>query len=393
MDVVYNHLGPSGNYLSRYGSEYFTSDITTPWGPAPDFAHAPMRRLVVDNARYWLEEFGLDGLRLDATHAIVDPSPRHVLREIAEAAHAMTPPRRIFFEDERNDPSVVRDLGADAIWADDFHHQVHVLSTHERDGYYGAYEPTTAALARAVNEGWTFVGQPYPPWKGRPRGASAREHGLLFENLLYCIQNHDQVGNRALGTRLCHEISTDAYCAASVLLLFLPMTPLVFMGQEWASSSPFLFFTDHEGALGDAVREGRRKEFETFAGFADPKARERIPDPQSKSTFERSKLRWDERAEEPHARVLATYRAMLRLRRNDPVLSARAAWEDVEATAHGLVLEVVRRAGRATRRVLVSFDDQEAAVTTGASARVLFASGRFEAGKLAPHGAVVLADD
>ena len=394
LDVVYNHLGPSGNYLSTYAPEYFTSEITTPWGTAPDFAYEPMRRLVVDNARYWLEEFGLDGLRLDATHAIVDTSSRHVLREITDEAHAMQPPRRIFFEDERNDPSVVQDLGADAIWADDFHHQLHVLSTHERDGYYGAYDPSVAALARAVTEGWTFTGQPYEPWNGRPRGASARDHGLTPENLVFCIQNHDQVGNRALGTRLSHEIGIDAYCAASVLLLFLPATPLVFMGQEWASSSPFLFFSDHEGALGEAVREGRREEFRTFAAFADPKARDRIPDPQSKSTFDRSKLRWDERTEDPHARVLATYRAMLRLRRNDPVLSARASWGDLETTAHGKVLEVVRRAGSSRRRLIVSFDDQDFHVTAGVGrSRVLFSSGRFEEGALAPRGAVVLAED
>jgi maltooligosyltrehalose trehalohydrolase len=393
LDVVYNHLGPSGNYLSKYAPEYFTSEVKTPWGPAPDFAHEQMRRLVVDNARYWLDEFGLDGLRLDATHAIVDPSARHVLREITAEAHAMLPPRRVFFEDERNDPAVVRDLGADAVWADDFHHQLHVLSTQERDGYYVAHEPTVTALAHAVSEGWSFSGQPYPPWSGRPRGASARDHGLVPENLVYCIQNHDQVGNRALGTRLSHDIGIDAYCAASVLLLFLPATPLVFMGQEWASSSPFLFFSDHEGALGDAVREGRREEFKTFAAFADPKARDRIPDPQSKSTFERSKLRWDERTADPHARVLATYRAMLRLRRSDPVLSARASWGDLEATAHGNVLEVVRHKGSSRRRLVVSFDDSDVSVTARPHARVLFASGRFEQGTLAPRGAVVLAED
>ncbi len=170
LDVVYNHFGPAGNYLSRYAPEYFTSKVQTPWGPAPDFAHAPMRRLVLENATYWLEEFGFDGLRLDATHAIHDPSPVHVLRELTQLAGAMTPPRKVFFEDERNEPAVVRELGADGVWADDFHHQVHVLLTGERDGYYNAYEPTLAALARAIREGWTFTGQPFPPWEGKPRG-------------------------------------------------------------------------------------------------------------------------------------------------------------------------------------------------------------------------------
>jgi len=393
LDVVYNHFGPAGNYLWKYAPEYFTKAVVTPWGPAPDFAHEPMRRLVVDNARYWLEEFGVDALRVDATHAFHDPSRRHVLRELTDLAHAMKPPRRVFFEDDRNEPSVVKDLGADVVWADDFHHQVHVLLTGERDGYYAAYQATVAALAQAINDGWTFTGQPYEPWKGKPRGRSARDQGLEPQNLLYCIQNHDQVGNRALGTRLSHHVDVDAYCAASVLLLFLPTTPLVFMGQEWAASSPFLFFSDHAGELAEAVRQGRREEFKSFAAFADPKARARIPDPQARSTFEQSKLRWDERTAEPHARVLATYRAMLALRRNDPVLSAATSWADLEATAHGDVLEVVRRKGTASRRLVVTFGDREHAIVGAAGARVLFASGAFEGGRLAPRSAVVLAKD
>ncbi|MDB5213658.1 MAG: Malto-oligosyltrehalose trehalohydrolase [Myxococcaceae bacterium] len=393
LDVVYNHFGPSGNYLWRYAPEYFTKAVETPWGPAPDFAHEPMRRLVVDNARYWLEEFGVDGLRLDATHAIHDPSEIHVLREITDLAHAMKPARRVFFEDERNEPDVVKGLGADGVWADDFHHQLHVLLTRERDGYYAAYDGTVEALALAINDGWTFTGQPFPPWNCRPRGRSPRAHGVEPQNLLYCIQNHDQVGNRALGTRLSQDVDVDAYCAASALLLFLPATPLVFMGQEWAASSPFLFFSDHEGELGEAVRKGRREEFKTFAAFADPAVRDRIPDPQAESTFERSKLRWDERAAEPHARVLALYRAMLALRRSDPVLSAKASWADFEARAQGDVLEVVRRNGAASRRLIVTFGDGEHVIEGGEGARVLFASGRFEGGRLAARGAVVLAVD
>ncbi len=391
LDVVYNHFGPAGNYLSKYAPEYFTTAVQTPWGPAPDFAHEPMRRLVVENARYWMEELGMDALRLDATHAIYDPSSRHVLREIADLAHSMRPPRRVFFEDERNDPKVVTELGADGVWADDFHHQVHVLLTHERDGYYAAYDASVAALARAINEGWTFSGEPYPPWQNEPRGRSARANGLAPHNLVYCIQNHDQVGNRALGTRLSDHVDVDSYCAVSTLLLFLPATPLVFMGQEWAASSPFLFFSDHEAELGEAVRKGRREEFKSFAAFADPNVRARIPDPQAATTFEQSKLRWDERKSPPHARVLSTYRAMLALRRNDPVLGAAATWSDVEATAHGDVLEVVRRKGSAARRLVVSFGNRDHLVSGGRDAPVLFASGAFDSGRLAPRSAVVLA--
>lgn len=393
MDVVYNHFGPAGNYLRRYAAEYFTEAVATPWGTAPDFARPPMRRLVVENARYWLEELGVDALRLDATHAIHDPSAVHILRELTDLAHALSPPRHVFFEDDRNDPSVVAELGADGVWADDFHHQVHVLLTGEHDGYYAAYRPTVEALARAINDGWTFTGQPYPPWKGEARGRSARASGLEPHDLVYCIQNHDQVGNRALGARLSHQVDVDRYCAASVLLLFLPATPLVFMGQEWAASSPFLYFTDHEGPLAEAVCRGRREEFESFAAFADPNARARIPDPQAKSTFEQSKLRWDERTAEPHARVLATYRAMLALRRSDPVLSAATSWADFDAAARGDVLEVVRRKGTASRRLVVTFGDGEEVIAGADGARVLFASGTFEGGRLAPRSAVVLAKD
>lgn len=391
LDVVYNHFGPSGNYLWRYAPEYFTKAVETPWGPAPDFGHAPMRGLVLGNVRYWLEEFGFDGLRLDATHEIHDPSDKHVLREITDLAHGMSPRRSVFFEDERNEPAVVHELGADGIWADDFHHQVHVLLTGERDGYYGAYEPTVASLARAINEGWTFTGQPYAPWNGEARGKPARELGLSPEHLVYCIQNHDQIGNRALGTRLTDHTALEAFCAASVLLLALPATPLIFMGQEWGSSSPFLFFSDHEGGLGDAVRDGRREEFKTFAAFADPRTRDAIPDPQARSTFDRSKLVWEERSKAAHQRVLALYRAMIELRRSDPVLGGPTRWEDLEAKVDGDVLEVVRRNGSGTRRIVVSFGAADHVVRDAGGWRLLYATGRFEDGKLGPRSAIIVA--
>ena len=396
LDVVYNHFGPAGNYLSRYAPAYFTSAVETPWGPAPDFAHAPMRGLVLDNARYWLEEFGFDGLRLDATHEIHDAGERHVLREIVDLAHAMSPPRRVFFEDERNEPSVVSELGAGAVWADDFHHQLHVLLTGERDGYYAAYEPSVAELARAIHEGWSYTGQPFAPWKGKPRGRSLRDLDVRPEHLLYALQNHDQIGNRALGTRLSDHIDIDAYCAASVLLLALPATPLIFMGQEWASSSPFLFFSDHEGELGEAVRKGRREEFKTFQAFADPETRTAIPDPQAQTTFERSKLIWNERHEPPHERVLGVYRSMIHLRRHDPVLGAPCRWEDLAARAipgaEG-VIEVVRRHGNSSRTILVNFGKEDHLVPEAASRGVLFATNALVDGRLPPRSAVVLSED
>lgn len=346
LDVVYNHFGPAGNYLSKYGPEYFTQDASTPWGAAPDHARAPMRSLAVENARYWLEDFGFDGLRLDATHAIVDGS---VLKEITALAHAMTPPRKVFFEDERNDRKVIDELGADGFWADDFHHQVHVLLTGERDGYYAAYQPTLEALARTIRQGIRYTGEPYAPWKDEPRGRPLGD--LPLERLVYCTQNHDQVGNRALGTRLSRDADLDAFVAASALLLFLPMTPLLFMGQEWAASTPFLFFSDHEGELGRQVTEGRRSEFAGFSGFADP---EKVPDPQARSTFEASILNWSERRSAPHEHVLAVHRALLQLRRSDAVLSRAAGAGDLDVEVMGEVLTVTRRHGQSERRLSVA---------------------------------------
>ncbi len=386
LDVVFNHFGPSGNYLARYAPSYFTEERDTPWGQGPAFAEPHMRALVTDNVAYWLDEFGIDALRLDATHEIHDPS---ILREIAELAHGREPPRRVFFEDERNDPSVVEDLGADAVWADDLHHQIHVLLTGERDGYYAAYEPTVAALARCIREGWTYSGQPYAPWKGRPRGRPAGE--LRYEQLVTCIQNHDQVGNRALGTRLSALVEPEAFCAAVVLLLFLPTTPLLFMGQEWGASSPFLFFSDHEGEIGANVSKGRRDEFAAFAAFADPDARARIPDPQSPSTFEASKLRWAERSIEPHASILEVHRAMLDLRRRDAVLSQPCERGELVVEAHGDVLEVIRRRDAAERRLVANFGRAPTAVEVPAGARALHATPGWNGRALRPKAVVVLA--
>ena len=390
LDVVYNHFGPSGNYLSCYAPEYFTARVKTPWGDSPDYRWAPMRQLVLDNARYWLDEFGFDALRLDATHAIHDDSSPHVLREVSEVAHARG--RRLFFEDERNDPDVVRVLGADGVWADDFHHQVHVLLTGERDGYYAAYDPSATSLAACVQRGWTFTGEPYAPWGGEPRGKPPR--GLEPERLVTCVQNHDQVGNRALGARLCALVDPAAYRAAIMLSLFLPTTPLLFMGQEWAASTPFLFFSDHGGELGDAVSRGRREEFKSFAAFADPATRERIPDPEAPATFEASRLRWQELAGEANREVLELHRALLRMRQSDPVLAHASREGELEAgLERGNVLYVVRRNGACARRLVVNLGDAREPWVAPEGSRVLLASEPLGDGVLPPFGAVILAID
>jgi maltooligosyltrehalose trehalohydrolase len=354
LDVVYNHLGHSGNYLAAYSPDYFDHATHNPWGECPNYAHPVVRRYLLDNARYWLEEFRFDGLRLDATQAITDPSPRHVLAELAEEVRALEPRRVLIAEDDRNEPRLVTEFGLDAIWVDDFHHQLRATLTGERDGYYAAYSPGTADLARTIERGWLFEGQPFGS-DARPRGADAGALGAA--RFLYYIQNHDQVGNRAFGDRLTDAVSLDEYCAVSLLFLLLPMTPLLFMGQEWAAKTPFLYFTDHEPELGRLVREGRCAEYARFEAFSDPALRETIPDPQAESTFERSRLRWEERDEEPHRRVLALYRDALALRRSDPVLRG-AGRQGLRATARGNVLRLDLHYGGSHRAIVVNFSSR-----------------------------------
>ena len=348
LDVVYNHFGPSGNYLGAYSPEYFTRDLKSAWGDAPDFRRAPMRRLVIENALYWLQEFRFDGLRLDATHAIIDPSPRHILRELADRVASLRPRKLLIAEDDRNDPGLIRQHGLDAIWADDFHHALRVTLTGERDGYYACYEPGVETLAETIRRGWWYTGQRYP-LSETPRGKPA--DGLPAEAFIYCIQNHDQIGNRALGDRLSAAVSPEAYRAASALLLFLPMTPLLFMGQEWAATTPFQYFTDHDPELGRLVSRGRREEFKHFEAFRSEKGMLTVPDPQDGATFSRSRLNWDERTQPDHARTLELYRRLIALRRNDPVL--REAGRDALAVDTKGGLLVLSRWSSAGERCLV----------------------------------------
>jgi maltooligosyltrehalose trehalohydrolase len=389
LDVVYNHFGPAGNYLGAYAREYFTSEITTPWGDALNFAHPRMRHYVIGNARYWLDEFRFDGLRLDAIHAIADRSPRHILRELADEVAGLRPRKLLIAEDDRNDPADVTSLGLDAIWADDFHHQVRVTLTGEHDGYYRAYTPGTAGIAEAINRGWLYSGQSYAPW-GKPRGQPPG--ALPAECFVYCVQNHDQIGNRALGDRLtAGPVSLDAYSAVSMLLLFLPMTPILFMGQEWASSSPFRYFTDHAPDLGERIREGRRNEFRGFTAFTDPARRAHIPDPQAVETFLACRLDWGERGRSPHLRVHALYKHLLELRRTDPVLR-EASRERIAATSEGPLLVVHRWRREQARFLFVNFSAQAAALPR-AGPLVLTSSGDSVQGSLPPWTAAIFAGD
>lgn len=317
LDVVYNHLGPVGNYLRTYCRDYFSTQHATPWGAALNLdgpRSGPVRDFLLGNAIYWLDEFRVDGLRLDATHAMPDSSDRHLLAAMADAVHDRG--GFVIAEDDRNyvellhDPSG-RGYGFDAAWSDDFHHQVRVALTGRREAYFASYTGTAGDLADTLQHGWTYRGQSYPFWENRPRGGPCRH--LPAAAFVVCIENHDQVGNRARGERLEHLVTPAQFRAASVLLCLSPYAPLLFMGQEWAASSPFLYFTDHEGAYGRQVSEGRRREFEK-SGFY-PGENGGFPDPQEEAMFQRSKLNWNERKQGVHRGLLELYRRALKFRR------------------------------------------------------------------------------
>jgi maltooligosyltrehalose trehalohydrolase len=296
LDVVYNHLGNEGNYLRLFGP-YFTDKHQTPWGEAINFDQPGcegVRRYFAENALYWVREYHMDGLRLDAVQTIKDDSTRHIQAEIKSdvAALATELDRQVcvIAETDENDARMVRPVdaggfGLDAVWSDDFHHAIHAFFTGERKGYYQDFG-RPEQIAKALTEGFVFQGQPFQFWGGRPRGTSSE--GMPAAAHVICIQNHDQVGNRANGERLTALIPRGPRMLAAALLLLAPETPLLFMGQEYDEPSPFLFFTDYgDPALQEAVREGRKQEFKDFDFADDP-----VPDPQAPATFERSKLNW-----------------------------------------------------------------------------------------------------
>jgi maltooligosyltrehalose trehalohydrolase len=303
-----------------------------------------VRAFILQNTAYWLDEFRIDGLRLDATHAIPDASGRHILREIAEVVHGRG--GFVIAEDERNEGDLVRADRLDALWADDFHHQMRVALTGSRSSYLAAYRGRAEDVADALEHGWTFRGAPFPPWSGKPRGGESRD--LPSSAFVTCIENHDQVGNRPLGERLESLVSPAAFRAASLFLCLNPYAVLLFMGQEWAASTPFLFFTNHGGDLGRAISEGRKREFARHAEGEDtPEA----PDPEAVSTFAASKLRWEERSAEGHLQTLALYRSCLGERRR----LARAGAFDRErwsVRAWGSIVSVLYRLPEG-RRLLV----------------------------------------
>ncbi|MFL5760718.1 MAG: malto-oligosyltrehalose trehalohydrolase [Thermomicrobiales bacterium] len=357
LDVVYNHLGPDGNYLRVFSDDYFTNRHQTPWGDAINYdgpnSHR-VRDFVIENACYWIREFHMDGLRLDATDAIVDDSPTHVLAEISARAHGASERNIVVIAEEaRNDVRTVRPrqtggYGCDAVWADDFHHELRVYLTGARENYYGNYLGSMELLATAINEGFIYQGEPLLS-TGERRGTQVTDEPASA--FIFCIQNHDQVGNRPFGERLHHDIDAGRYAVASALLLFVPEPVLLFMGQEFAASTPFLYFTDHEPELGRLVTKGRRREFSDFRAFSDEDMRDSIPDPQAESTFLSSKVDLRERVR--NAGIYELYRSLLALRREDSVLAYRER-SSVRASPLGAQAIVVHRWHGLDHRLLIA---------------------------------------
>jgi maltooligosyltrehalose trehalohydrolase len=318
MDVVYNHLGPVGNFLSEFGP-YFSDRHQTDWGAGFNFdgrASDEVRRFVLDNALMWVRDYHVDGLRLDAVHAIADETPLHIVEQLATEVNALgSELRRVTFviaESDLNDPRFVRSradggYGLDAAWSDDWHHALHAALTGERTGYYEDFG-SLEILSKVLRQAWAYDGE-WSAHRQKIRGGTTA--GLPAHAFVIAIQNHDQVGNRATGDRLGALVDEGALKAAAALLLTAPFTPMLFQGEEWAASSPFQYFTDHaDPGLGRAVSEGRRREFARFGWDPD-----RVPDPQDPRTFGRSKLTWAELDIPFHRRMLEWYRQLIQLRR------------------------------------------------------------------------------
>ncbi len=340
LDVVYNHVGPDGNYFKQFSPDYFTSRYENEWGEPLNFDgenSRPVREFFVSNARYWIEEYHFDGLRLDATQSIFDASERHVIAELThaarEAGRALGKELYVVAENEPQHTKIVRDparggYGCDALWNDDFHHTARVALTGQHEAYYQDYRGSPQELISALKWGYLFQGQQYY-WQKKSRGTPALD--LEATSFVTYLQNHDQIANSGSGLRL-HELTSAAELRAiTALFLLAPPTPMLFQGQEFASSAPFLFFADHQPKLAQLVKKGRREFLAQFPSVTHPAVSEKMPDPADPRTFERCKLDFSER--ERHAHVLALHRDLLRLRREDPAFRQQSS-----RVMHGAVL-------------------------------------------------------
>jgi maltooligosyltrehalose trehalohydrolase len=393
LDVVYNHLGPSGNYLGKFGP-YFTHLHNTPWGDAvnlEDGGSHEVRRLFCDNALMWLRDYHFDGLRLDAVHAYMDRSAIHFMEQLAgevRALEAQTGKQYVVIaESDLNDPRLVRapeagGYGLDAQWSDDFHHAIFALLAGDRSGYYADFG-SMADLAKSLRSVFVYDGI-YSGYRDRIHGRPVE--GLPAWRFLGYSQNHDQVGNRAKGDRLCHITSMERAKIAAAIVFTAPFVPMIFQGEEWAASSPFQYFTDHEPELGRLVSEGRRREFAAFGWKPED-----VPDPQDEQTFLRSKLRWEEQERPPHSEVLEWYRQLIALRKAHPDLTEGSLEHvQVEFSEEGQWMAMQR----GSIEVIVNLG-QRALVRKTASAQLLMSSGtlvKLEGGmvSLSPDSVAIL---
>ncbi len=391
LDVVYNHFGPDGAYIHPIAPQTFTERHKTPWGSAINFDgpdSGPVREFVIHNALYWIEEFHLDGLRLDAVHAILDDSPKHLLEELAERVRAAAPDRHIhlILENEENQAErLARNEHGEprwytAQWNDDAHHVLHVAASGETKGYYADYKGDTDKLGRALAEGFAFQGE-LMPYRGRPRGTPSAD--LPPTAFVAFIQNHDQIGNRAFGDRVTNFAPAAAVRAIAAVYLLLPQIPMLFMGEEWAAAQPFPFFCDFGPELADAVRKGRREEFARFPEFQDPAMRERIPDPMAEETFASAKLDWEDIERSPHSGWVDWYRRILAIRRAEimPRLSAIQAGGRYEVLGDGAVVVRWRLGGDDTLALAANLAATPAPGFSLEPGRVL-----WQQGEAAPDG-------
>lgn len=407
LDVVYNHFGPEGNYLSAYACQFFTDRHKTAWGSAINFDGAQsrvVRDFFIHNALYWLEEFHFDGLRFDAVHAIVDETRPHILTELAETVRLGPGARReihLMLENDRNEARYLqyadgRPRQYNAQWNDDEHHAFHVALTDETDGYYGDYaHDTTRKVARCLTEGFAYQGETSPYRDAKPRGEASSD--LPPAAFVTFLQNHDQIGNRALGERLSALVSPARLKAATAAWLLAPAPPMLFMGEEFAAATPFLFFCDFGPELAQAVTEGRRREFARFAQFSQPAAREAIPDPNHPDTFERSKLDWKSSVDASHASWLELYRKLLALRREHVVprlarMQGGAGRYDV--IAHGALVATWRLGDASKLELRLNLSADTARAKSRPDGKLLHveppsAARSFEAGDLPPEAAAI----
>jgi len=370
QDVVYNHLGPSGNYLPRFGP-YLRSDDRNTWGDSVNLDEPAVRRFIVDNALMWLRDHHVDGLRLDAVHALVDRSPVHILEELAEEVDALSAflgrPLTLIAESDLNDPTLItpREAGGHGLaaqWSDDFHHALHVALTGETTGYYADFE-RLEALAKVLTRGFYHDGT-YSSFRGRMHGRPIDTERMPAWRLVVADQNHDQIGNRAVGDRLSARLDAGQLAIAAVLTLAGPFTPMLFMGEEWGATTPWQFFTGHpEPELGRATAEGRIAEFARMGW--DPSV---VPDPQDPATFAASKLDWSELSSPDHARLLGLYRDLAALRRSvpdltDPRFTRTSCSFDEEARWFAL--------DRGSTRIVVNFASEARTVPIGGAPLLL----------------------